>query len=87
MSSFPVPIAKNKNERWGDLCGAIRHHTVEIVGETWRKKKGRISFKGQHRVASYKVTRNVHFRIPDGLTLDIKGVAPAQALRRQGGNR
>ena len=85
MSRLSIPITTYRNDRWGDLCGAINYHTVEIIGEDFKLKDFKFSFSGGHRVRRFKVKKNVHFKIPAGIKLDITDVTPGQAPRRQRG--
>lgn len=75
VSSVRVPLKDFKSEKWGDL-GALGHHTFEIIGEKVDKKNDKFSFLGGHRVRLYKFTKNVHFKIPAGIELDISAVTP-----------
>jgi hypothetical protein len=54
-----------------------------ICAEDVRLKTESFSFAGQHRVRLYSFKKNVHWKIPDGIPLDIAGVAPATPPRRQ----
>ena len=63
-----VPIRVVNGEEWGDLNAL--HLSHEIVGETVHQAKD-MSFSGGHRVRVYKFKKNVHWRIPVGVELDI----------------
>ena len=70
-------------QRWGDLNALAVTH--DIVGETVHCKEPRFSFIGGHRVQLWHFKKNVHWKIPAGVTLDITDVQPAgQAPRKQG---
>ena len=81
-----IPVRVWKGDRWGalsfkdsgahDVCG----ETVKLIDENF-------SIFGQHRVRLYRFKKNVHWRVPAGVELDIAGVSPAQPPRRQGRNR
>jgi hypothetical protein len=69
--------------RWGDLASLANAH--EIIGEKCQLVEENFTFAGQHRVRLYRFKKNVHFKIPEGTTLDIAAVVPGQVPpRRQG---
>ena len=74
-----IPVKIVNGERWGDLASISRSH--EICGEKVDQRKD-LSFAGQHRVRLYKFTKNVHWRLPDGVEIDISDVRPAAPPRR-----
>jgi hypothetical protein len=80
-----LPVKKWGATKWADL-GSLGH-IHEIIGEKFDMKDNNYSFAGGHRVRLFKVKNNVHFKIPEGVTLDISGVTPAEAPRRQGSRR
>jgi hypothetical protein len=53
-----------------------------ICGESVRMKDENFSFAGGHRVRVYLFKKNVHWKIPEGVSLDISSVPAAQAPRR-----
>jgi hypothetical protein len=75
-----VPIKVVNGENWGDLASFSTSH--EICGERVDPRKD-ISFAGGHRVRLYKFTKNVHWKIPTGVELDISEVPPASAPPRR----
>lgn len=75
-----VPVKIVGTERWGQLSALGDNHF--ICGEKVQQKDGNYSFAGQHRVRLYSFKKNVHWKIPDGIALDVTGVAPAAAPRR-----
>lgn len=77
-----IPVKKVGKDLWGDL-GAIAV-THDICGETVKLKDMQYSFAAGHRVRLYHFKKNVHFRLPAGLLLDITEVTPAVAPRRRG---
>lgn len=79
-----VPIVAHDRLNWGCLnyFGKANYHI--IVGETFTEQNNSYSFKDGHRVRKYKVKGNVHWAIPDGVELDISGIAPG---RRQQGKK
>ena len=83
-SRIPVPVKIVNGERWGDLAALATSH--EICAEKVNPK-GNISFAGQHRVRLYKFTKNVHWKIPTGVELDISEVLPASVPTRRGQRR
>lgn len=76
MSSIPVPLKLYNNERWGALDG-WGNRSIEIVAERFDQKDGNYTFIGGHRVRLFKISDNMHFKVP--ATLDITNVQPAQA--------
>jgi hypothetical protein len=75
-----VPVKAFEGGRWGHLSAFADTH--QICGETVRLKEQNFSFAGGHRVRLYIFKKNVHWKIPDGIALDISDVAPAAAPRR-----
>jgi hypothetical protein len=76
-----VPIKHVGTERWGQL--SLLSDTHLICGEYVKLKDENFSFAGQHRVRLYTFKKNVHWRIPEGISLNIAAVAPADAPRRK----
>lgn len=76
-----VPVKTVGSERWGQLSLLGDHHL--ICAETVKLKDENFSFAGGHRVRLYSFKKNVHWKIPEGVTLDIAGVTPAAAPRRE----
>jgi hypothetical protein len=76
-----VPVKKIGSERWGQLS-YISDQAHLICGEDVRQKESQHSFAGEHRVRVYSFKKNVHWRIPEGIPLDIAGVQPAGPARR-----
>jgi hypothetical protein len=76
-----VPVKVVRGENWGDLAALAHSH--EICGEKV-DARGNFSFAGQHRVQLYKFTKNVHWKLPIGVELDISEVPPASPPRRRG---
>ena len=72
-----VPIRVIDGVRWGHLSALAENHVV--CGESVNLKNEKFSFAGGHRIRFYK---NVHWKIPDGIPLDISSVTPASAPRR-----
>ncbi len=81
VSHVRVPVKEVRGQRWGAL--AYLSHNHEICGEEVRCIDSRYSFIGRHRVQLYKFRKNVFWRIPEGVSLDISKVAQTQAPRRQ----
>jgi hypothetical protein len=77
---FFLPIKLVNRERWGDLGSLALSH--EICGERVDQRKD-MSFAGGHRVRLYKFTKNVHWKIPTGVELDISEVPPSAPPRRK----
>jgi len=76
-----VSIKIVNGEKWGDLAVLAASH--DICGEKVECIDQKYSFAGQHRVRLYRFKKNVHWRIPVGVELDISQVNPATAPRRQ----
>jgi len=81
MERVQIPVREYKGEKWGSLAFIQPNH--EIVGYDFRCIEQYYSFCGQHRVRLYKVSGNVHFRIPSGAEFNISDVAIAAPARRQ----
>lgn len=82
MSRFcRIPVKEMKSGNWGDL-GALGPRAFDIVGDRVDQKRD-LSFAGNHRVRLYRFFDSVHFRIPEGIQLDIAGVAPGSAPRKR----
>jgi hypothetical protein len=74
-----VPIKTIGADQWGMLSLLADSHL--ICGESVRQKQD-FSFAGQHRVRLYSFKKNVAFKIPEGVQLDIAEVPAANAPRR-----
>jgi len=68
-----MPVQRVNNDRWGQLSYFGSRH--EFCCEEFRLKKENFSFAGEHRVRLYSAKGNVHWRIPQGVQLDISQVA------------
>lgn len=79
--SLRIPVKTIGTERWGQLCVLAESHV--LCGEVVKKKDDNYSFAGQHRVRLYSFKKNVHWKIPDGIQLDVTGVPPATPPRRK----
>jgi hypothetical protein len=75
-----VPVKVIGNERWGQLSLLSDSHL--ICGEKVDLRNASFSFAGGHRVRLYSFKKNVHWKIPDSISLDIAAVPPALAPRR-----
>lgn len=67
-----VPVKTVGKDAWADLGALCLTH--EIVGEHVERKNENFSFAGGHRVRLYKFKKNVHFKVPEGVSLDIADV-------------
>jgi len=76
-----VPVKVIGTDRWGELNLLGDAHL--ICGETVKLKDENFSFAGQHRVRLYSFKKNVHWKIPEGISLDVTAVAAAAAPRRR----
>lgn len=79
--SVRVPVRLIGNERWGQLSLLADHHL--ICAEKVQEKDHNYTFAGQHRVRLFSFKKNVHWKIPEGIQLDVAGVTPAQAPPRR----
>ncbi len=75
-----VPVKMLGTERWAQLSAFGDHHLV--CGEEVREKNSDLTFAGGHRVRLYSFKKNVHWKIPSGVPLDIASVSPANPPRR-----
>jgi hypothetical protein len=80
IKHIQVPIKVLGGERWGQLSYFGDTHL--ICGETVKQKDEKYSFAGGHRVRLYSFKKNVHWKIPEGISLDIAAVPAAPAPRR-----
>jgi hypothetical protein len=82
---IPIPIREHDGHKWGAL--ALLQNNHEIVGYTFNRTNENYSFIGGHRVRLYKVSGNVHFKIPkavfDITAVKVNAPVPASAPRRQ----
>lgn len=76
-----VPVKTVGTERWGQLNLLGDSHL--ICGETIKLKDENFTFAGQHRVRLWAIKKNVNWKIPEGISLDIASVSPADAPRRK----
>jgi hypothetical protein len=80
-SRVSVPVRVVGRENWGDLASLALSH--DICGEKVSRKDDKFSFAGGHRVRLYRFTKNVHWRIPTEVELDITDVTPASTPPRR----
>lgn len=85
IGRISLPVKLVNNEKWAEISAHAPQWTHEICGEDVRPKDLAFSFAGGHRVRLYKFKKNVHWKIPTGVNLDISQVPPANPPRRQGG--
>jgi hypothetical protein len=81
MDHVRVPVRLVNNARWGAL--AYLGETHEICAEKGDCIDQKFSFAGQHRVRLWRFRKNVHWKIPTGVDLDISGVQRAAPPRRR----
>jgi hypothetical protein len=74
LDRISVPVIEHDGYRWAALSSFGKDH--EITGESCSCVDQKYSFKGGHRVRIYKIKKNVHWRLPSTVTLDITDVAP-----------
>lgn len=80
MAHIVVPVKKVGSDLWGDFSSFGLAH--EFCGERVDMVNQQFSFQGGHRVRLYKFKKNVHWRIPSGIELDISAV-DASPKRKQ----
>ena len=76
-----VPVKQIGTDRWGQLSLLSDSHL--ICGESVKLKNENFSFAGGHRVRLYLFKKNVAFKIPEGISLDIAAVPPATSAPRR----
>lgn len=76
-----IPIKKVGTVSWGALAMLAEAH--EICGEKVDCINDKFSFAGGHRVRLYKFKKNVYWKIPVGVTLDISAVQSATPPQRR----
>ncbi len=79
--SIRVPVKTIGSDRWGQLNVFGEHHLICAEKVTVREQN--YTFAGQHRVRLYSFKKNVHWKIPEGIQLDVAGVTPAQPPPRR----
>ena len=79
--SVTVPVKKHDTYNWAALSSFGADHV--ICAEKCTLQQENYSFAGGHRVRLYKVKKNVHWRLPQGLAIDIAKVVPARRLPSQ----
>lgn len=72
--AFTFPVKKVQGELWLDLTAYGLAH--EFVGEVVKCKNENASFAGGHRVRHYQFKKNVHWKVVQGLEIDISDVSP-----------
>lgn len=81
-----VPIKIINSERWGELSALSLTH--DICGEVVNLIDEKFTLAGGHRVRLYRFKKNVHWRVPQGIELDISAVAlPRSPPRKQAAKR
>jgi hypothetical protein len=83
VATITIPIKIVQGERWGELSAHGPTLTHVVCGEITSQGMD-FSFAGGHRVRTFKLKKNVHWKIPVGIELDISRVPPAEPPRRQG---
>jgi len=82
MTQFvQVPVRIVNKESWARLSLYGERH--EFCGEQIKLKKENFTFAGGHRVRLWVLKKNVHWKIPKGVSLDISEVNPARLSRRR----
>jgi hypothetical protein len=78
-----VPIRMINGVRWGNLAALSFSHGV--CAESVSTVNEKYSFAGGHRLRLLRLKKNVHWRIPEGVDLNISDVPPADPPRRKAG--
>ena len=78
--SIRIPVKTVNRKPWGQLWLFGDRH--EFCGYDIRLREENFSFAGGHRVRLYVARGNVHWRIPEGVPLDITQVQPENPPRR-----
>lgn len=76
-----VPVKIINSERWAQLNVFGESH--EVCAEKFKVKDNNFSFAGGHRVRLLSVKKNVHWKIPTGIALDIQEVKVAEEPPRR----
>jgi hypothetical protein len=80
-----IPIKRHGGHKWGALAYLGPNH--DICCEKGECIDQKYSFADGHRVRLFRFKKQVYWKIPDGVEIDISGVLPATPPRRQGGSR
>jgi hypothetical protein len=75
-----LAIIEHDGCRWGALAYFGKDH--EITGEKQSCINEKYSFKGGHRVRIYKIKKNVYWRIPSAIQVDISDVPTRRVPNR-----
>ena len=76
-----VPVRYVNGERWARLSVFGERH--DFCGEKIQIMKENFSFAGQHRVRLCVAKKNVHWKIPEGVQLNISEVNPSRLPPRR----
>jgi hypothetical protein len=74
LDRISVPVIEYGGYRWAALVFFGKDH--EITGESFSCIDQKYSFKDGHRVRIFKIKKNVHWRLPSAIVLDITDVPP-----------
>jgi hypothetical protein len=67
-----LPIVEHDGFRWAAMAYFGRDH--EITGESSKCLNDKYSFRNGHRVRLYKIKKQVYWKIPSTVSLDITDV-------------
>ncbi len=76
-----IPVKNVSGDEWAELNAFGADHV--ICGEKFSIKDQNYSFAGGHRVRLYSIKKNVHWKIPIGVALNVTAVPPATPPRRE----
>ena len=80
-----IPVKVVKGVKWGDLNALSITH--EVCGEVVKLKDDKFPMSGGHRVRLYHFKKNVHWRVANGLEVDITEVKPSEPPPKQAAKR
>jgi hypothetical protein len=83
--TITVPVKVIGTDRWAQLNFFGDSHS--ICGEKVKSIEENYTFAGGHRVRLYVFKKNVHWKIPAGISLDVGKVNPAAPPPRRLPNR
>jgi hypothetical protein len=72
-----VRVIEYDGYKWAALADFGKDH--DIIGEAQSCINQKYSFKGGHRVRIFRIKKNVYWRLPSTITLDISDV-PARRV-------
>jgi hypothetical protein len=80
-----LPVKTINSERWAEMNVHGKDHV--FCAEAVRITDQNYSFAGGHRVRLVSLKKNVHWKIPANIQLDISAIAPSTTPPRRLPNR